>query len=80
MICSGPIRAAVEMLVLAEMHRPVVVLDDGVFLIALHLPEKVVARLDVSQLVECLPSGRIGRLIWLLVDVNANFVLVVFHR
>jgi hypothetical protein len=79
-VLAGLGRAAVEMLVLAEMHRLVVVLDDGVFLIALHLPEKVVARLDVPQLVERLPSGRIGRLIRLLIDVNANFVLVVFHR
>ena len=40
------------MLILAQVNGLVVVLDDGIFLVALYLPEKIKARLDVAEFVQ----------------------------
>jgi hypothetical protein len=61
------------------VNRLGIVLDDGVLLIAPDFAEKVITRLDMGQVVERFTCGRIRRPVRLLVDVNTDFVVVLFH-
>jgi hypothetical protein len=76
-VLAGLGRAAVEVLILAKVHRLVVVLDNGVFAVAFDLAEKVIARLDVTQRIERLARCRVRRLVELLVDVNTHLMLML---
>jgi len=74
-------RTTVKVFVLAQVNRVIIVFNDGVFLVAPYLAEKVITGLDAAKLVESLTRRRVRRLVGFLVNVDADlmFLLVIFH-
>ena len=60
------------MLIFTQVNRLRIVFHDRVFSVTPNFTKKIVAGLNISELVERLARGRVRRAVKLLIDVNAD--------